>query len=233
MNANVDDLTAMSHEMRTPLQAIVGVMELLAETTLDERQTRWVELAQSASDRLLGLLNGALDVTGDNAVSIGAGPVGVDAVVRASVALVEPIAIMRPVALRLASETDARLFVHAERSLLGQVLVNLLSNAIKFSPRAGTVTVATREAGAHVQIEVEDEGSGVARSFADRAFAPFDRLDAVERGIPGTGLGLSLSRNFVQEMGGTLEIVERANAGAIFRVELPLLPLRTGTRVLQ
>jgi signal transduction histidine kinase len=223
----------MSHEMRTPLQAIVGVMEFLSETALDERQARWVQMAQRASDRLSGLLNGVLDISSDDAASAAGGPVAVEAVVHASVSLIEPIAIMRPVALRLVSEPDARLFVHADGDRLSQVLVNLLSNAIRFSPPAGMVTVATREVDSRVQIEVEDQGRGIAQSCADRVFRPFDRLDAAERGIAGTGLGLSLSRSFVQAMHGTLEVVQRAGAGAIFRVELPLLPSPTGTRVPQ
>jgi signal transduction histidine kinase len=234
VNANADDLAAMSHEMRTPLNAIVGVMEFLSETALDERQARWVEVAQNASDRLLGLINGVLDVARRDAIA--SRPrleaVGVDAVVRASVSLIEPIAIMRPVALRLVGAPRAELFVHADEDRLGQVLVNLLSNAIKFSPPAGTVTVAIRQFDAHVHIEVEDEGSGIASSCADRVFDPFDRLDAAERGIAGSGLGLSISRNFVREMGGTLEIVDGLDTGATFRVELPLLRSPLGASIL-
>ena len=94
---------------------------------------------------------------------------------------------------------------------------------MKFSPPAGTVTVAVRELDTCVRIDVEDEGSGVAAACRERVFRPFDRLDAEARGIAGTGLGLSLSRVFVQRMGGTLEAVEPARVGARFRVELPLL----------
>jgi signal transduction histidine kinase len=225
VNANADDLAAMSHEMRTPLNAIVGVMEFLRETVLDERQARWVEVAQNASDRLLSLINGVVDGSGHDltATPHHVDAVGVDTVVRASVSLIEPIAIMRPVALRLVGAPRAALLVRADEGRLGQVLVNLLSNAIKFSPPAGTVTVTIREVDGRVRIEVEDEGSGIAPACADRVFVPFDRLDAAERGIAGSGLGLSISRNLVQEMAGTLEVVDGPASGATFRLELPLL----------
>jgi len=234
VNANADDLAALSHEMRTPLNAIVGVMEFLTETALDERQARWVEVAQNASDRLLSLINGVLDVAGRDITPAGRGveSVGVDAVVRASVSLIEPIAIMRPVALRFVGAPRAGLFVRADEDRLGQVLVNLLSNAIKFSPPAGTVTITVREVESVVHIEVEDEGSGIAPACAERVFVPFDRLDAAARGIAGSGLGLSISRNLVREMGGTLEIVDGPAVGATFRVELPLAGVPLGVGIL-
>jgi signal transduction histidine kinase len=225
VNANADDLAAITHEMRTPLTAILGVMEFLSETDLDERQMRWVALAQDASDRLLGLVNGVLDDARRDTRKrrIRASEVAIDAVVRASISLIEPIAILRPVTLRLVNEPAVDLCVRGDEDCLGQVLVNLLSNAIKFSPPAGTVTVAVRELDAHVRIDVQDQGSGIAPACADRLFRPFERLDAEARGVTGTGLGLSLSRDCVQEMGGTLEVVDSADTGARFRVQLPLL----------
>ena len=225
MNANADDLAAITHEMRTPLSAILGVMEFLSETDLDERQLRWVTVAQDASDRLLGLVNGVLDDARRGATKriARASEVAVGAVVRASISLIEPIAILRPVTLRVVNEPSVDPCVRGDEACLGQVLVNLLSNAIKFSPPAGTVTVAVRELDAHVRIDVQDQGSGIARAYADRLFRPFERLDAEERGVAGTGLGLSMSRAFVQEMGGTLEVVDPADTGARFRVQLPLL----------
>ena len=234
MNANADDLAAMSHEMRTPLNAIVGVMEFLRETVLDERQARWVEVAQNASDRLLGLIDGVLDGSGRDSIATPphADAVVVDAVVRASVSLIEPIAIMRPVALRLVVVPRVALFVRTDEGHLGQVLVNLLSNAIKFSPPAGTVTVTVCEVDGRARIEVEDEGAGIEPACAKRVFVPFDRLDAGERGIAGSGLGLSISRSLVQEMAGTLEIVDGPASGATFRLELPLLPSSLGAGIL-
>jgi signal transduction histidine kinase len=225
----VDDLlAAMSHEMRTPLSAISGVMELLADTDLDERQGRFVAVARNASDRLLRLLNDVLEVarSDEPSADVTIGTVVVDAVVRESVSIVEPIATMRPVTLRLVNEPEAELVVVADRDRLGQVLLNLLSNAIKFSPPASTVTVSIREVGSRVRIEVQDQGAGIEPSQANRVFVPFDRLDAEARGVAGTGLGLSLSRSIVQEMGGTLEVVDAADPGAMFRVELPVMCMR-------
>jgi signal transduction histidine kinase len=234
VNENAKGLAALTHEMRTPLSAILGVMEFLGETSLDERQLRWVAVAQDASDRLLGLVNGALDSARHDATKriARANEVAVDAVVRASLSLIEPIAILRPVTLRLVNELSADHCIRGDEDCLGQVLVNLLSNAVKFSPPAGTVTVAVRELDAHVRIDVEDEGSGISPAFVERAFQPFERLDAEECGVAGSGLGLSLSRDFVREMGGTLEVVDPGETGARFRVQLPLLQSRACSSIL-
>jgi signal transduction histidine kinase len=220
-------VAVMSHEMRTPLNAIVGAMELLRGTDLDEEQSRWVDLGHNASGRLLGLIDGALaDARSESGNRARPQPVIVDEVVRDSVALIESIAALRRVTLELVHDPAEPLVADADPVRLGQVLLNLLSNAIKFSPPASKVTIVIDEAvinGADswVRIDVHDEGSGVASSAANRAFAPFDRLDAEARGIDGDGLGLAVSRTLVEQMGGTLDVIETADGARAFRIELP------------
>ena len=214
--ASNEALAALSHEMRTPLNSISGFLELLAKTDLDDRQTRWLELARAASDHLLHLVDRVqpIDVAAESVV--------VDAVVLESVLLIEPIATARPATLQLINDANAELVVLADSARLRQVLLNLLSNAIKFGPPASTVTVTTRRIGDRARVEVRDEGSGIDPALLDRAFVPFDRLDADDRGVAGVGLGLSVSRTLMEAMGGTLEVVNAVDAGTVFHVELPI-----------
>jgi signal transduction histidine kinase len=216
--------------MRTPLNAIVGAMELLGTTKLDEDQRRWVALGRNASARLLRLIDGALDEARADATASTfrprAQPVIVDEVVRESVALIESIAALRRITLELVHDPASAVVAEADPDRLGQVLLNLLSNAIKFSPPASKVTIVIDEsvirgAGSWVRIDVHDEGGGISSSVANRAFAPFDRLDAEARGIAGDGLGLAVSRKLVEQMGGTLDVVETDTGAAAFRIELP------------
>jgi len=222
--ADTEVLAAVSHEMRTPLNSISGFLELLSETELDEKQRRWLGLARTASDHLVGLIDHLQSIASVEAdsINVSAESLDVDAVVLESVLLIEPIATARPTTLQLVNDANVELIVQADRARLRQVLFNLLSNAIKFGPPASTVTVTTRQVGDRACIEVRDEGSGIDPSMLHRVFVPFDRLDAGDRGIAGAGLGLSLSRTLMQAMGGSLEVVNDAATGTAFHVELPL-----------
>jgi len=218
-------LAIIGHEMRTPIQSILGFVELLSGTELDELQERWLALTRAATDHLVGLLDGMQDFAcGVDALaaSASAQPVAVGTVVQDATMLVEPLATARRATVRVVSNARAPLVVVANADRLRQVLLNLLSNAIKFGPSPGSVTVSLRRAGTSARIEVRDEGPGISQRDAPRVFTPFERLDAAERGIAGVGLGLALSRNLMRSMGGRLEVLDTPGRGAVFRLELPL-----------
>jgi len=226
--AQCEGLAAISHEIRTPLNSLRGFLELLAGTELDAQQRRWIALTLDASDHLLALVE---RVEGIPCVELAPAtlrpePVSIAAVVFEAVSLVEPLATSRPADLRVVNADASELVVDADTARLRQVLLNLLSNAIKFGPPASTVTITTLRAGDQARIEVTDEGPGVAASMVERAFTPFDRLDAADEGVAGAGLGLALSRSLMREMSGSLEVVHGADDRTAFRVQLPLLRLR-------
>jgi signal transduction histidine kinase len=115
--------------------------------------------------------------------------------------------------------------VTGDRERLSQLVGNLVSNALKFTPAGGHVTVRTFVDGSHAVIEVEDDGIGIPEAEQDRLFQRFFRsTTATEQAIPGTGLGLVISRAIAEAHGGTIDVRSEEGAGACFRVELPLEP---------
>jgi signal transduction histidine kinase len=214
---------AISHEMRTPLTAICGFLEMMADSDLTERQARWVALASTAGAHLRGLVDSVQSLSGfePGGRELALEAVDIDALVYESSALIQPIASSQQIEVSIDHDAGTPLVAYADRNRLRQVFLNLLSNAIKFGPPDTAVMVTTRRVGSAARVEVRDEGEGIEPALADRLFTPFDRLDAGEHGTTGLGLGLALSRGLMQVMGGTLEFVPSPGPGTLFRVELP------------
>jgi signal transduction histidine kinase len=137
--------------------------------------------------------------------------------------LVSSVALNVPAAIELAyAPTDLPLVAVADRERLRQVLANLLDNAVKYSPDGGRVDLRTGREGATVTIEVRDGGLGIPLDQQERVFQKFYRLDpSMTKGIGGSGLGLYISRAFVEEMGGELTLSSAVGQGSTFTVALP------------
>ena len=225
---------AISHEMRTPLNAITGFLELMADSDLTERQARWVALATTAGAHLRGLVDSVQSLSGLEAGGGGLAlaAVDIDRLAYESSALVEPIAMSRQIEVHIDHDAGTPLVAYTDRGRLRQVFLNLLSNAIKFSPPASAVSVTTLRVGAMARVEVRDAGAGIDPELADRLFVPFDRLNAGDNDASGLGLGLALSQGLMEVMGGTLEFVPAPGPGALFRVELPASPVPDDRRTL-
>jgi signal transduction histidine kinase len=141
--------------------------------------------------------------------------------VRHSIERVEPAATRKSIAIGL--EASGAHVVPGDAMRLGQVLDNLLSNAVKFTPDHGSVTVRLERANGVCTVEVEDTGHGIPKDERGRVFERFFRSrDAVARSIPGTGLGLVVSRRIAEAHGGGLELVEGNGNGTTFRLLLPV-----------
>jgi CheY-like chemotaxis protein len=139
----------------------------------------------------------------------------------AMVALVQPLAAQRRITISVASDCIGGRYVVADRQRLQQVLLNLLANAVKFNRDDGEVRVTGDAPGAgRLRILVQDTGNGIPAEKMKRLFIPFDRLDAEQTTIEGTGLGLVLSRRLVETMGGRLEVTSAVGQGSVFSVEL-------------
>ena len=217
-------VATVSHELRTPLAAITGYAELLEDdvVVLGEESTQFLSVLQRNAERLTRLVDDLLllqqSETAD--VTIHKDPVDVDELVRQSVERVEPAASRKAIAI--GTHGDEELVVPADVMRLGQVLDNLLSNAVKFTPAGGAVEVTVSRAGDECAIEVVDSGPGIPEAERDRLFERFFRSrDAVTREIPGTGLGLVVSRRIAEAHGGSLEFVDGEGPGAMFRLVLP------------
>ena len=217
-------LATISHELRTPLNSILGFNQLMASDafgTLSERQRRYVDNIACSGAQLLALVNELLDLA---KVSSGAMEFDLRAVALRPAAAgvldaVAPLASPRRVELRL--ESAGNPVVRADERRLGQAVLNLVANAIKFTPDGGMVTVFVGRRGEEAVLAVTDTGAGIAPEDQEAVFEEFRQLP-LGAAAGGTGLGLSLARRLVEQMGGRLELTSALGAGSTFTVSLPL-----------
>lgn len=217
-------LCRMSHELRSPLTAVIGYSELLKlDGQLAGEDLQAAEAIFNAGEHLLALTNDLLDLTriesGQMQISIE--PVRLDSVLESAVELMTPLAIRTGVTLSL-PEQSSGLFVKADLRRLTQAVVNLLSNAIKYNRPNGRawIEVTQLPLSGRVQLAVADSGIGIADEDLTRLFQPFERLGAESSDVEGVGLGLSLTRCLVEEMGGTIDVESEVGLGTTFSVEL-------------
>jgi PAS domain S-box-containing protein len=217
-------IALVSHELRTPLTSIRGYIDLILEDeALTDQQRRFLQIADRNSDRLLRLVGDLLFLAQLESGTLDLAPERVDlaSVAADSVTAAQPAAEAKEIALEFSAEGPAPL--EGDPARLGQVVDNLVSNAIKFTPAGGSVIVSVGTDGPSAALEVRDSGIGIAA--ADHAYL-FDRFfrtaEANERAIPGTGLGLTVSKALVEAHGGTISVAGVEDGGTVFRVELPL-----------
>ena len=224
-----DDFVAtVSHELRTPLTSMMGFLEMIREGEageLTDDQKRFLAIVYRSSERLQRLVGDLLFVARLDAsgLQLQFGPVDVGEVAREVVE--STAALARARSLELIAEIAPMPLVSADRERLMQLVSNLVSNAIKFTPDEGRVIVRTFVDGSHAVIEVEDTGVGIPLAEQVRLFQRFFRsTTATAQAIPGTGLGLVISRAIAEAHGGSISVRSDAGAGSCFHVELPLEP---------
>jgi signal transduction histidine kinase len=217
-------LANMSHELRTPLNAVIGFSDVLRDQMfgeLNEKQMEYVDDIHTSGRHLLTLINDILDMSKIEAgrMDLQVSSFSLPEVLRNSVALLRERATRQGIALSL--EVDPGIdVIEADERLLKQVIFNLLSNALNFTARGGHVEVVARDQGDHVAISVRDDGVGIAPDDHARIFLEFEQAgkSTVQE---GTGLGLALSRRFVELHGGHLSVDSATGAGSTFTFTLP------------
>jgi PAS domain S-box-containing protein len=222
-------LANMSHELRTPLNAVIGFSQLMdRDPGLSPAQRRNLEIINSSGNHLLTLINDVLELSKIESGKAGlvADEVAIGDLLRQVVAMMRVRAEQAGLALRLEC-AGLPPVVLLDAVKLRQVLLNLLSNAIKFTP-AGEVVVKAEGVGlpggqARIEFSVRDTGVGIADEDRERIFQPFEQA-GIRHHQAGTGLGLTISRQYVQMMGGELTVMSVVNRGSTFRfaVVVPL-----------
>lgn len=222
-------LSNMSHELRTPLNAIIGYSEMLIEdfdATPRRQMMEDLGKIRTAGKHLLGLINELLDMSKIEAgrMTVQAERVDVEGLVSEVCSMVQPLVAAKLNQLRLESSPDAGR-MHTDGMRLRQCLFNLLSNAAKFTQK-GTITLTVhREQGqddGRLVFEVADTGIGITPAQMERIFEPFAQGDAATtRRFGGTGLGLALTRQLAQMLGGSLRVRSEPGKGSTFTLDLP------------
>ena len=214
-------MAMMNHEVRTPLNSILGFAHLLKAAELGpltDKQQRYVRNIEVSAHHLLELVNDSLDLA-----RLDVGSVGIElSEFPVHEALDQAADQMRPLAgareIGLSVATAEELTVLADRRQLVQVLLNLLSNAIRHTHGGGSVILSARRDGAHAVMLVTDTGVGIGEEDQARLFEEFFQADNHAPG--GIGLGLAISRRLVQLMGGTIDVKSELGRGSTFTVRL-------------
>ncbi len=220
-------ISVVSHELRTPLTAIRGSLGLMAtamSSSLPEKALQLVQIGYRNCERLIVLVNDILDMEklAANRMVFEPKLCNLATLVRQSLEANAPYAEKFGVTFELYAEDEA-IDVHVDQNRLGQVLANLLSNAAKFSPQSGQVEVAVRRTQDRARVEVQDHGSGIPEEFKPRIFGRFMQADSsVTRAKGGTGLGLHITRELVDRMGGWIGFESEIGKGSKFWIEFPL-----------
>jgi signal transduction histidine kinase len=219
-------LANMSHELRTPLNAIIGFSEVLAQGMFGEvndKQAEYLRDILESGRHLLSLINDILDLS-----KIEAGRMELElADFDLSQAIQNALILVRERALRhgivLSSALDERIAtIRADERKVKQVLLNLLSNAIKFTPEGGRIDVRAAPADGLVEVSVTDTGVGIAPEDQETVFQEFRQVGTADKKAEGTGLGLALSRKFIELHGGRIWVTSQVEIGSTFTFTLPM-----------
>jgi len=219
-------LANMSHELRTPLNAVIGFSEVLAERMfgeLNEKQEEYLKDIYASGQHLLSLINDILDLSKIEAgrMELEVADFDLPVAIDNALILVRERAGRRGIALHQA--VDAHLgSIRADERKIKQILLNLLSNAIKFTPEGGRIEVQAVPGDGTVEVSVRDTGVGIAPEDHEAVFEEFRQVGTADKKVEGTGLGLALSRKFVELHGGRIWVESEVGKGSTFTFSLPV-----------
>ncbi|HKB34606.1 MAG TPA: HAMP domain-containing sensor histidine kinase [Candidatus Dormibacteraeota bacterium] len=220
-------LASMSHELRTQLSSVIGFSELLLSDTSDRfddaRRRKFLAQINSSGRYLLDLTSDILDLA---KIDSGRAVLRLEIVMIVELAhgvirSLDPLAAKK--AIRIKAELAAAGQVRADAGKLRQMLLNLVSNAIKFTPEGGLVTIGAERFADRIEISVSDTGIGIPESEFEHLFDEFRQFDSdIAREQRGTGLGLALTKRFVELHGGRIRVASEVGKGSVFTLSLPL-----------
>ena len=220
-------LAVMSHEVRTPIGGVIGLVNLLQEEPLTSDQRETVDLIEHSADSLLKLISGLLDQArlGQGRMELEVAPLPVGAFTTEICELFRGSAQAK--ALTLDCQVDAAVpaIIHTDGPRLRQILSNLISNALKFTSQGSVAVTVTMAAAGRVRFSVRDTGMGITAEQQARLFSHYVQADAsIARKFGGTGLGLSISRELARLLGGDITVESTPGQGTVFTVEITAHP---------
>lgn len=219
-----DFIATVSHELRTPLASVYGALRTLQRSDLDSDQREMmIQVATDQCERLRRLVDEILVANEVDSTELRLHDVSIEPleIVKSVMAAIEP-RLSTQIMLELEAE-DGLPLLRTDPDRLQQVLGNLLDNAIKYSPDGGSIRIEVKSSEGIVSFAVSDRGPGIPLVERERIFERFYRLDPGQtKGVGGTGLGLFICRELVEQMGGTISVASADGGGSVFKVDLPL-----------
>lgn len=220
-------LMSMSHELRTPLNSILGFSEAVEQEIagpINDTQRDYISQVMTAGRHLLGLVNGILDLSQveSGSMIVNEEQESLASILQEAILMIRPLVRQRNLTVEFDPEAQDFDAVRVDRKILLQILVNLLSNAAKYNHDAGSISIEISMDDKDYAIAVSDTGPGIASKDIEKLFEPFERLGVEGSNIQGTGVGLTITRNLTDLLGGAINVVSRVGHGSTFTVRLPI-----------
>ena len=225
-------LSNMSHDIRTPMNAVLGFTTLLEKDAENPEKVReYTKKIMASGQHLLGLINDVLDVSKieSGKVVLAIEEFTLNDLVSSVDAIIRPMANMKEQMFSIEVTNIEHEYLQGDETRINQILINLLSNAVKYTPQGGNIwfrIIGLKQRSSqyeHIRIEVEDDGYGMTQEYLKTIFDAFTRAEnSITNKVQGTGLGMAITKNIVELMGGTIDVTSEVNQGSLFRVELEL-----------
>lgn len=231
-NSKTMFLSNMSHDIRTPMNAILGFTTLLGKDAENPSKVReYTNKIMASGQHLLSLINDILDVSKieSGKVVLTIGEFTIENLISSVDTIIRPMANAKGQNLHTSVTGLKHEYLEGDETRLNQVLINLLSNAVKYTPNGGNIwfrIIGLEQYSSqfeHIRFEVEDDGYGMTQEFLKTIFEAFTRAEnSTTNKVQGTGLGMAITKNIIDLMGGTIEVSSQVGQGSLFRVELEL-----------
>ncbi len=229
-NSKTMFLSNMSHDIRTPMNAVLGFTTLLARDADNPDKVRaYTRKITASGQHLLSLINDILDVSKieSGKVVLNLEEFTLNDLVSSVDAIIRPMAAARSQKFHVTVKDIRHEYLIGDETRINQILINLLSNAVKYTPEGGNIwfrIIGLKQRSSqfeHIRIEVEDDGYGMTREYLKTIFDAFTRAEnSTTNKVQGTGLGMAITKNIVELMGGTIEVTSEVDQGSLFQVDL-------------